>query len=136
MEDQAEYEHEPRTTEESKDTRGFADALIDIIERKYAHSEECKDDQDGYVDGVFDAYDCIVDTTEFKMLKAKIEEKAEGIAEGLVEAQQGVPDHIDKAYCLQVELDELVDMVLKAKSLESLQETTRLNFPGETNDNR
>jgi len=40
-----------------------------------------------------------------------------------------VPDHIDRAYCLEVELDEVVGQIRDAKSLEWLKETTRRNFP-------
>lgn len=37
----------------------------------------------------------------------------------------------DKAYCLQIELNELVNQVLNAKDLDKLKELTRLNFPNE-----
>ena len=58
----------------SEEMVGITDALVDIIERKYANSKEavhnkvCSD----YDEGTYDAYDCIVDTTEFKMAKSTI----------------------------------------------------------------
>lgn len=42
----------------------------------------------------------------------------------------------DKQFCLEVELHELVEMILKAKNLDKLQELTRLNFPEDKDDKK
>jgi len=58
---------------ESDRLLGLTDALVDIIERKFACvKKEVETDSSQYMDGVFDAYDCIVDTTEFEAVKAAI----------------------------------------------------------------
>ena len=60
----------------------------------------------------------ITNSPEYEALKAE-EDKPEA----------EIPDHIDKAYCMEVELDIVVGQIRDAKSLEWLKETTRRNFP-------
>jgi len=48
-----------------------------------------------------------------------------------IEVDDGIPEHIDKAYCLEAVLEIVVNQIFNAKSLDSLKETTAKNFPKE-----
>ena len=61
--DQAQFIKELQDSAAVKDNALWG--FIDIIERKF---NNCKGEGE-YTDGVYDAYDCIVDTNEFKMAK-------------------------------------------------------------------
>lgn len=62
----------------------------------------------------------IIDTKLYKALKDLVNQE--------VDSQN---TRYDKAYCLEVELNELVQAVFKAKDLDRLKETTKRNFPVE-----
>lgn len=56
---------------------------------------------------------------------------------GEIFANKKLEPEMDEAYCLQIELDMLVDEILTSKDLNSLKEVTRMNFPGvEPEDNQ